>query len=85
MSSYNACWDGGSSVPLKEKEILDRIVAATRAEEDEIKYMLKECDGDVNEAVNRLMDSKFRAIHAPIQSHNGAVEPSLFCTLVRAW
>ena len=69
MASNNACWEGGSCVPLKEKEILDRIVAATRAEEDEIKYMLNECDGDVNEAVNRLMDSKYLKAPASIQMH----------------
>ena len=57
MANHNGIMDSRSTFLSKEKELLDRIVAATNADEEDAKFMLNECDGDGNEAVTRLMDS----------------------------
>jgi len=61
------------------KKILDAIREATGASDEDIQMVLKECNGDVNEATARLIDSTwwcllgmlFGSISRPVRSELG--------------
>lgn len=50
--------NGTASAKSKEKEVIERIKEATGASEEDVTAMLKECNYDVNDTTNKLIDSK---------------------------
>lgn len=47
------------------KKIIQSVKDATNSNEEDILAMLLLCDNDVNECVNRLLDSEYQSLQCP--------------------
>lgn len=51
--------NGGGKAAPANKRVIAAIVESTGASQEDAMVMLQMCGGDVNEAVNRLVDSEY--------------------------